>query len=114
MIFNITEAIAEAAEFIYATLDHAADCEIENTGDFNKHCEIESYYVPHLKEIADVLRQAAPTSRHQPGCDLSGSHRRGCTFGFNGPHDPIKWCADNCPRCEDMWTSKMERAANIQ
>jgi hypothetical protein len=54
---TITEAIAEAAEFIYATLDHAADCEIENTGDFNKHCEIDHDYVPHLKAIADVLRQ---------------------------------------------------------
>ena len=75
--------------------------------------EIESDYVPHMKEIADVLRQAAPTSRHQPGCDGSGSHRRGCTYGFNGPHDPIKWCADNCPRCEDLWTSKMERDQDI-
>ena len=116
MIFNITEAIAEAAEFIYATLDHAAECELENQDDANFHCEIEheSGYRSHLKEIADVLRQAAPTSRHQPGCDLSGSHRDGCTYGFYGPHNPIKWCADNCPRCEDMWTSKMERDANIQ
>ena len=25
-----------------------------------------------------------------------------------GPHDPIKWCSDNCPRCESLWVSKME------
>ena len=111
---NITDAIAEAAEFIYATLDHAAECEVENSGDFNKHCEIEPDYIRQLKETADVLRQAAPSKRHQPGCDGSGSHRRGCTYGYYGPHDPVRWCADNCPRCESLWVSKMELDANIQ
>ena len=31
-----------------------------------------------------------------------------------GPHDPIKWCSDNCPRCESEWVSKMELAADVQ
>jgi len=114
MIINITEAIAEAAEFIYATLDHAAECEVENSGDFNKHCEIEPDYIRQLKETADVLRQAAPSKRHQPGCDGSGSHRRGCTYGYYGPHDPVRWCGDNCPRCESLWVSKMELDADVQ
>ena len=32
---------------------------------------------------------------------------RGKPLG-HGPHDPIKWCSDNCPRCESLWVSKME------
>ena len=93
MIINITEAIAEAAEFIYATLDHAAECDLENRDDFDLHCAIDADYVPHMKEIADVLHAANP---------------------YKGPHDPVKWCADNCPHCESLWVSKMELDANIQ
>ena len=75
---TITEAIAEAAEFIYATLDHAAECELENQDDANFHCEIEheSGYRSHLKEIAEVLRQAAPTKGYLIGEYMADRHVR--------------------------------------